>query len=154
MNPYSYNAILGYITGFIVGSLIISLVVARFRDRGKVAVPAPHDPTPNTPVTTFFNRHKVLLVLTALAVAACLNDWLFLKLGALLYIPAAAFVTIFTVLFIIHLQFTDTIDKDIHGGRFIEDWNNLTSSERAKVTAFYIVGFALTIGLVAAAVGK
>jgi hypothetical protein len=108
----------------------------------------------NIPFITYLQRYWLLLVLVVVTVAACLNDWLFQKLGALLYIPAAAAVTVATVLLIVHLFFRETIDTDIHTGVFIADWRSLNSLERARITAVYVVGLTLAIALVAAAVGK
>ena len=108
----------------------------------------------NIPFLTYLQRYWLLIVAAAAFIAAMLNDHLFQRLGPIIFIPAVACVCILTSLLIQHLFFRETIDKDIHGGRFVEEWQQLTPERRITLTVVVIVGIWIGLAIIGAGVGK
>lgn len=108
----------------------------------------------NIPILTFVSRHWLLIVLAIGGITAILNESLFVRFGSLLFIPGVVFLAALVAYFLIHLRFRGTIDKDIHSGRYLADWEALTSAQRQYVTMGYVVGVMIFVALIAASVGK
>jgi hypothetical protein len=108
----------------------------------------------------FLTKNLSILIFTAIAVGAVLNDWLFVHLGALLYIPAAAGVWSLVWRLIIQIRFRDTICADSRPAdpdstpRQIADWNALTPAERMLNTTLIKIGVGIALAIIAASVGK
>lgn len=106
-------------------------------------------------VLSFFDNIWKLLVFTIAANLACLNDWIFLHLGALIYVPALASMVALLVFFVLHLHFRATLDEYISSGWFASDfWNVLTPAERVRWTFATIIALMVCIAIIAAGVGK
>lgn len=108
----------------------------------------------NIPFLTYLQRYWLPLLATVAFVSLCLNDWAFQHFGALIYIPAVAMVSITTMLLIVHLLFRETIDKYIHAGDFVKEWQTIEPRLRVIITMSVLAVFFLGGCIVAAGVGK
>jgi hypothetical protein len=104
----------------------------------------------NLPILTFLARHWLLLVLLAVTVYACLDEQLFQKIGALLYVPAQSAVAIVVSLLIVHLLFRGTVDRDIHDDTFLANWRLLDQRTRTILTVAILVAVFHSVALIAA----
>lgn len=79
---------------------------------------------------------------------------LFQILGAVLYVPAIFSVAVFFALLFRHLYFRQSIDADIHSGKYMSDWQQIGPVHRIWVSNVVLVGVIIAICLICASLAK
>lgn len=74
--------------------------------------------------------------------------------GAVLYLPGLASVAYWVSLLLIHLNYRQTIDKDVHDNTYLNDWRALTSAERVMNQTWTRVGFLVALAIIVHGLAK
>lgn len=94
----------------------------------------------NVPIITFLQRTWLLLVAAIAFTLLSLNDTVFQKFGAIVYIPSLVLWVMWSSLLAIHLFFRQTVDLDAHTGKYLNDWNSLTPFQRTLLAVIIRIG--------------
>lgn len=130
----------------------------------------------NIPIIAFFTRTSTWLLLifmlasnfAALSQKPIYSWWtvnmegytvhesftLFQILGAVLYIPAIFSVVVFFTLFFRHLYYRQSIDADIHNGRYMLDWEAVGPVHRMWISNVVLVGVLIAICILCSSLAK
>jgi lysozyme family protein len=128
----------------------------------------------NIPIITFLQRTWMLLVFAIVSNYAVLNNHQFFRhwtvdmegktvyqgqtifemFGAIAYIPGLVSAVLFVSLFCLHLFYRETVDKDVHDGTYVKDWEALTSDQRILYSTIIRIGFIIGFCILCAGLAR
>lgn len=79
---------------------------------------------------------------------------LFQLFGAVLYIPAVFSVAVFVALFFRHMYYRQTIDADIHSGKYLNDWQMIGPVHRIWVSNVMFAAILIAICILCSSLAK
>ena len=136
------NTTLLYTIGLGIGLALIGAFVAI---RNKV----------NVPILSFLRNQWPLLLITVAFYALTLNDTLFAKIGAIMYIPVVVGLAGLCTQFGIHIFFRESLEDDIDKGEWLANWDKFKDSPYYIPTTLAVfVGIFHGICIIAASLAK
>jgi lysozyme family protein len=131
----------------------------------------------NVPIFTFVARQWLLILVMFAGFTAvldhhkfrCFGSWelneqtgqwfiqsrtIFDYFGGAAYMPGYGTLIILLALFYVHLIYRETIDKDTHSGKLLEDWRSCSSETRVWVHTVVRIGLIIALCILGASFAK